>query len=140
MKNYSLDVRDSAYAGQLWTAAVNGQLTDIKFQVGDKIFPAHRYLIAARCPALIPALVPGRPSNVTTVPIGSMDPALFEEILFFLYTGVLRTSPAGISEGFLAAAEVYKIETLRSLCQAAASKQMDADLVAKIVLSHSIWG
>ena len=112
-KNYDADLRDSLYSEQLWSAAVDRDFTDVEFQVGDKIFPAHRALLAARCPALAglaSALVPVEPSP-TVVLLNNVDPAVFEEILYFLYTGVLRTGPLD-SNGVFAVAKIYKIETL----------------------------
>ena len=95
-KGFAYQFRDANYAQQLWSSSVNGQRTDVEFQVGDKIFSAHRALLAARCPALLdPSIIPV-----------DLDPAVFQQILHFLYTGESVQQP---DDNFYRAAKLFEI-------------------------------
>ena len=111
-ENYEIKPRDPSYCEQLWSAAVEEYFSDVKFKVGAKIFPAHRALLVTRCPVLA-ALVP---SSHSIARLDDVDPVAFKDILYFLYTGVLRTNPLDSNRVF-AAARTYKIDTLLNFRQ-----------------------
>lgn len=108
---FELQVRDSLYASQLWSR--NKQWTDIELQVGDKTFSVHRALLAARCPILAASI----PSESLSTPfqIGDVDPLVFEELLYFLYTGQLRVNDLELLQRVSSAAERFRVETLQKL-------------------------
>ena len=97
--------RDSLYADELWSSAVNKELTDIDFQVSGKIISAHRALLAARCPTLLPQESSSMPMAITNV-----DPIVFEELLSFIYTGMVKTWPP--TEQLYLIAVTYQVDTL----------------------------
>lgn len=111
VKTFKHQLRDSLYSQQLWASCVNKEWTDVEFQVGNRIFAAHRAIVTARCPnlaSLIPDFVSG------PVPVHTMDPSVFQDLLYFLYTGELECYP---TLDRLLAAENYQIETLNQLGQ-----------------------
>ena len=77
----------------------------MEFTVDGKTFPAHRFILAARCPALAALVVAAEssPSSLTTINIDTMDPVAFEALLYFIYTGMIKTST--IDEPLLDAAK-----------------------------------
>lgn len=120
VKSFQYQMRDSLFALQLWSSAVNKDRTDVRFQVGDngRIFPAHTALLVARCPAL-EALCRDRQSSPYSspmiVPISTTDPDVFEEFLYFLYTGTLKTPSSRLDERLSEVADRFRVETLNLL-------------------------
>lgn len=119
--NYRYELVDQLCMAHLWFAARRRQFTDFEFLVQGKIFPAHRAILAARSPVLANLLTQ---TGVNYLRIEDMDIPIFEHFLHFIYTGRLTTSAAHAQ--LLVAAERYQIDTLKSLCQAAA-RESDAD-------------
>lgn len=89
-----IDIRMSE---QLWNAAKEKQFTDFEFVIGDLIFPAHKGIVAARSPvfsAMFKAdMIESRTQQVV---IEDIEPSIFEEFLYFLYTGQLKRSAADV--------------------------------------------
>ena len=84
-------LRDAAYSDQLWSATVDGHLTDVEFRLpGGRIFPSHRALLAANCPALLDG-----------PDLDEIDPAEFQELLYFLTTGALKPDGSARLDGLL---------------------------------------
>lgn len=96
--------RDSLFPQQLLTAAVNEDWTDVKIQVGDRTFPAHRALLASRCPSLLVT------SEDNFIRVDHLDASVFEELFYFVYTGMLKTFPP--LRNLLEAAKFYQMDTL----------------------------
>ena len=89
--SFGSHLRDSLYAQQLWESAVDKKWTDVMFQVGNKIFTAHRALLTFRCPSLA-ALVPeGSPGPVY---LDDCDELVFKQLLYFIYTGIIKDQQA----------------------------------------------
>jgi inhibitor of Bruton tyrosine kinase len=63
---------------------------DVVFHVDDEIFPAHRFLIYARCPYLRQA-IEAEPDKHVTVKYTGLSPRFFELILRYIYTNQLIT-------------------------------------------------
>ncbi len=70
-------------------------LHDVVFRVGDRLFPAHKYVVACASDLLSNRLVALGPGE-TEVEIHGMQPAIFEQLLKFAYTrtcDLLRPGP-----------------------------------------------
>lgn len=89
---------DTRMSDEFWASAREKQFTDFEFLVGDRIFPAHRGIVAARSPvfaAMFKAdMVESRTQRVI---IEDIESSVFEEFLYFLYTGQLKRSAADVS-------------------------------------------
>ena len=120
---FSYQLRDSLFAKELWDSAVNKERTDVEFTVDGKTFPAHRFILAARCPALAALVVAAEssPSSLTTINIDTMDPVAFEALLYFIYTGMIKTST--IDEPLLDAAKTFGMETLKLVALASGMRK-----------------
>ena len=118
---------DCTLATQLWSTAQTRTSTDVQLQVGcDAKFFAHRAILAARSAVFARMLDANRLKLSESQPDGvlvveDVDAVVFEELLYFIYTGQLRTSAH--SGQLLAAAQQYEIETLVDVCRAAVESE-----------------
>jgi hypothetical protein len=81
--------------------------------MSKKVFSAHRAVLCARSPvfaSIIKANV-----NEKKVDVEDMDPGLFEDFLFFLYTGTVRNSENLADLWPLA--QKYQVKTLEKISQ-----------------------
>ncbi|KAI9552008.1 hypothetical protein GHT06_022345 [Daphnia sinensis] len=115
--HYSYQPRDTHFAENLWSASFGAYLTDTEISVDGRIFKAHKALLAARSPVFRELLSSENVKELCLkrIVVEEIDSSIFEEVLYFMYTGSLRVS-AG-DERLLAAAEKYEIETLKILCE-----------------------
>ena len=111
-EGYQFQQRDVLLKNQLWMTSVNRQGTDVKIQVQDKIYFAHKVILTSRSEIFKIQLTDG-----TNVTIENCDPEAAEEFLYFLYTGELMKTAS--SHQLLMLAELYGIKTLQTLCQTA---------------------
>ena len=116
VEHYALYRFDDQPGQDLWTAAVNAQLTDFVFQIGSVNISAHKFVLAARSPvfrAMLDAdMIESRTGRVQIV---DCSPETFKQFLYFIYTGQLM-KPASKELGMVA--DKYAVESLMSLCQA----------------------
>ena len=137
VENVAVELIDVLGSEKLWNAALHEECTDIEFRVGDETFFAHRWLVAARSPAmanLLSDLFLEEAANcnvtslsesddtstaairTTVIEIKDVAPDVFLEVLQYMYTGKLKVAA---SKALLIAAEKYEINTLTELCKAA---------------------
>ena len=119
---------------QLGSAAEKKLFTDVEFQVDEKKFAAHKFLIAARSPALAEMMANLDEGGV--IAVEDCDPAVFQNFLYFLYTGQVK---AGASRRELfALAEKYQVETLKFVCQDS-DGEVDVSELTALIVSLSPW-
>ena len=112
--NYHYEMMDATWATQLWSAAINRQLTDVEILVGSNKLEAHRVVLSSRS-AILEALLSGNTQTITIE--ADVDFPVVEQFLKFLYTGKLDF-PAE-NEQLLVLADIYEVITLKKLCQLA---------------------
>jgi inhibitor of Bruton tyrosine kinase len=71
---------------------------DVVFHVEEEIYPAHRFLVFARCPYLR-QVVEAEPDKHVTVRYAGLTARFFELILRYIYTNQLITKEGGLDEG-----------------------------------------
>ena len=120
---YSFFRIDRIRGKQLWAAAKNRLHTDVDFVVGHKTFPAHQVIVAARSPYFA-RVFDKKNFDVGKYHVEDCNPAVFEQLLFFLYTGFLQ-APAD-NEFLLQAAEKFEVSTLKTLCRAALESSLES--------------
>ena len=113
---FKFRLMDRLRGSQLWTAATDRQFTDVEFVVAGKSFHAHQAIVAARCP-LFQWVVRENYARHGKYEVVDCDPTVFEQLLFFVYTGTLQ-GPAD-SEQLLYLAKKYGIATLQKICEMA---------------------
>jgi hypothetical protein len=112
---------------------------DLVFELkGNKKFPAHSCVIAARCDALLPpkvkeALANRKKSRTHAIPLNDerVTPNAFNALLEYLYTGVVRYQSLNqreLIETFIAA-ELFKVERLKFLCKQHFTEQLKMETV-----------
>ncbi|XP_049821189.1 inhibitor of Bruton tyrosine kinase isoform X2 [Aethina tumida] len=62
-------------------ADLNDNIHDIVFNVGNQSFPAHKFVIASKCPYLLEVM------NQDKSVLNNENPTIFKQFLMFLYTG-----------------------------------------------------
>lgn len=88
---------DTRMGDELWESAKDKQFTDFEFLVGDRVFPAHKGVVAARSPVFARMLKSDMlESRTHQVIIEDIEATIFEEFLYFLYTGQLKRSAADV--------------------------------------------
>jgi speckle-type POZ protein len=131
---YSYQLSDRLAKDQLGVALKNQQnLADVEFVVKDKIFPAHKAILAARSPVFADEFEKVQAVNGVRhqIRIDDVEPATVEKFLHFIYTG----EPMGTlaDEELLKLAGCYRsiTPTLANLCYHAMEK-MDSVQMAKV--------
>lgn len=134
LDNFRYQLIDSLRFVDLWTMFDLGILTDVELQVAKKNFKVHRAIIASRSPVFAALLNTSTVESVTgKIRIDDgVDPDVFKEFLFFLYTGALKVSAN--SQSLLKLAEKYRVETLIQICRAAI-QEIDVEEIS----SSLIW-
>ena len=115
--SYDYKLSDELLNIQLWSAAQNGHCTDVQLVVGERVFPVHKVILAARSPvfnAMFSNAMTESKSGI--VNITDVDPDVLEQFLRFMYTGELHQS-APCSNRLAAVADKYQVETLQDLCE-----------------------
>ncbi|KAL6592670.1 hypothetical protein ACP70R_049345 [Stipagrostis hirtigluma subsp. patula] len=125
-------------ADLLW----NKQGTDVTIDVGGETFHAHRWLLAARSAEFKETFFgPTEKKAAARIQIQDMEPKVFKSLLHFMYTDTLpKMGEEAMSEmagGLLAAADRYKVERLKTICEEMLCKRVDTSTVAtSLVLSE----
>ena len=93
--HYALHRFDDQPGQDLWTAAVNAQLTDFVFQIGNVEFSVYKFVLAARSPVFRAMFESNMiESRTGRVQIVDSSPETFEQFLYFIYTGHLMNPGA----------------------------------------------
>ncbi|CAL5093095.1 unnamed protein product [Urochloa decumbens] len=102
---------------------------DVTIRVGGETFDAHGSLLAARSPAFWTEVlaapkvkVPGGGGGRRRVEIQGIEPRVFEAMLHYMYTDALPEAMeegdvVAVARGLIAAADRYKIERLKLMCE-----------------------
>ncbi|KAJ7964570.1 BTB/POZ and MATH domain-containing protein [Quillaja saponaria] len=115
---------------------------DIVFQVGSESFKAHKLILAARSPvfrAQFFGLV-GDPT-LDKVVVEDIEPFIFKAMLLYIYTDKLpdiyevmgltsMCSYTVMVQHLLAAADLYNLDRLKSLCESKLCEEINTDIVA----------
>ena len=132
VNDYCYELCDRLMGDQLWSSVGNKLFTDIEFHVGGQVIPAHKVVVAARSPVFAAMFQSDmEESRTNQVKISDIEPTVFRDFLYFLYTG--RLNSANIHDLYMAA-DKYQVETLKSLCTKP-DQELDASDLTSLVLS-----
>ena len=123
--------------GGLWKSS---RFTDVCFCVAGQEFQAHKAILAARCPvfgAMFRHDMQERRSN--QVQIHDVDPPVFQEMMYFLYTGKAPSLHTMAPE-LLTAADKYGLERLKLMCEAALCHSLSVDNAAEFLVFADLHG
>ncbi|KAF7056145.1 hypothetical protein CFC21_063583 [Triticum aestivum] len=113
----------------------DGEGADVTFSVGDQLFSAHRYVLAARS-SVFKAELFGEMKETTTehVKIDDMEPAILDALLYFMYTDSLPSDfdvDQNVSlQHLLVAADRYGLDRLKAICEEKLCQKFDVQTVA----------
>lgn len=103
-------------------------------QTGDncKTFKGHKAILAAR----IPALNQGRPLNEENMYITDIEPAVFADLLAYVYSGKAAKirNDALHSMKLLAAAHKYQLEPLKRICEMTLGSSLTSETVIDLLI------
>ncbi|CAL5029896.1 unnamed protein product [Urochloa decumbens] len=113
----------------------DGEGADVTFIVDDRLFRAHRCVLAYRSPVFRAELFgPLKKKATSCIRIDDMEPSIFEALLHFIYTDRL---PDSYNDGWnaamqhlLVAADRYGVERLRLMCESKLSEAIDVETVS----------
>jgi hypothetical protein len=109
---------DEGWTKDLWLAATNKKLTDVKIYVGSvEVMEVHRVILCARSPILNLSVnnISNMGKSIVTLGV-EFDIEIVKNFLNFLYTGSLKTTD-GVRQ-LSKLATMYEVETLKKyVCQ-----------------------
>ncbi|CAN6229627.1 unnamed protein product [Urochloa humidicola] len=112
---------------------------DVTINVGDRVFLAHKYVLAARCKVFKAQLFGVmKESNTECLRIEDMEPSVFERLLHFIYTDSLSEDHEGdqcvaTTMHLLVAADRYGLFRLVLMCEEKLRNWIDVQSVATIL-------
>nr|CAB3488332.1 unnamed protein product [Digitaria exilis] len=114
----------------------SGEGADVTFSVGGQLFPAHKWMLAARSMVFKAELFGSmKEKDAQCIEIDDVEPAIFEALLHFVYTDSLPDDCNGESgnvamQHLLVAADRYGLDRLRVMCEAKLCQEIDVQTVA----------
>ena len=113
------------------------QMSDVIFNFGDRQFPAHKLILAARSEVFAAMFQhPTTESLTNRIRIQDVEPEVFHELLRFIYTG--RVSLEEKMDCFVArlflAADKYLLDELKNQCENCLLQHMSPDNSAFLLL------
>ncbi|OEL28157.1 BTB/POZ and MATH domain-containing protein 2 [Dichanthelium oligosanthes] len=122
-----------------------GEFSDVTFLVGGETFKAHRMVLAMQSPVFKAKLYgPMREATAKHVAIEDMEPAVFQALLHFIYTGSLpntsviwRDIDYDMVQHLLVAADRYSVDNLKLACESMLCKNLSIQsAVAMMTLAY----
>jgi speckle-type POZ protein len=103
---------------------------DVEIEVGGETFPAHRWMLAARSPVFKAELLQSSPALPSRIRVDNMDASVFKALLHFIYTDALpKEMSATMAKPLLVAADRYKMERLKLICEGMLCEHIDVESV-----------
>ncbi|XP_046455345.1 speckle-type POZ protein B-like [Daphnia pulex] len=105
------------------------KFSDIIFNVRGRQFKAHKSILVARSKYFDAMFEHPTKENLTNrIEVEDVEPAVFHEILRFIYTGKVSESSMGkMPAGILAVADKYLLEQLKMECETQLTNRMSAE-------------
>jgi speckle-type POZ protein len=107
----------------------NMQFSDVNFNVGGRVFPAHKNILAARSQYFAAMFKhPTKEQSTNQVKIDDIEPEVFDQLLRFIYTGrVPLDKLETMAAGLLIAADKYLLDQLKMKCENYLLSQISPD-------------
>lgn len=107
----------------------NEKLSDVTFTIGNTSFPAHKAIVACRCPTLAEMYV-----KTSKVKIENMKPETFSSILDYIYTDHVELSYTNVVDIHWAAIQ-YKLTRLIQTCEVFIREQVKVENVLTLLVA-----
>jgi len=121
-----------------WRALLaSGEDSDVTFEAGDEILRAHSIVVSLRSGTLKGLLRSGTKKSRTISVPPEIEPAVFKQLLEYLYTEDMKLESSEHAQHMLHAADFYGVEPLRSLCSTELCKSLSAaNVLTTLMLAH----
>lgn len=120
----------------LQTLVMNREHSDVKFRIKGNDIPAHKAILAARSPVFAAMLKHEMQEGLSNcIEISDIDQPVFEELLWYIYTGKAPRLKE-LASKLLVAADKYDIERLKAICE----ENLCSELSLKNVTEYLILG
>ena len=121
-----------------WRALLaSGEDSDVTFEAGDEILRAHSIVVSLRSGTLKGLLRSGTKKSRTISVPPEIEPAIFKQLLEYLYTEDMKLESSEHAQHMLHAADFYGVEPLRSLCSTELCKSLSAaNVLTTLMLAH----
>ncbi|KAM3347750.1 hypothetical protein ACQJBY_021581 [Aegilops geniculata] len=136
----SVPVPPSDLGQQLGDLLAADKGADVVFEVGGETFAAHRWLLAARSPVLSAELFGSMRESgpAGAVRVADMEAQVFKALLRFMYTDSWPLEAAeeeefAMAQHLLVAADKYRMERLKLICEDKLCKNIAAGTAASIL-------
>ncbi len=112
------------------------KFSDVIFNVRGRQFQAHKSILATRSKYFAAMFEHPTKENLTNqIEVEDVEPAVFHEILRFIYTGkVLESKMAEMSAGILAVADKYLLDQLKMKSKTQLTNRMSAENCLELLL------
>jgi speckle-type POZ protein len=112
------------------------QFTDVIFKVRGREFPAHKSILFARSEGLAAMFqYPSKEQATNQIEIEDIEPEVFQELLYFIYTGRVSTATMeSMATGLLIAADKYELDELKTECENHLLRHMSPDNCVALLL------
>lgn len=115
---------------------------DVALKVGGELFTAHKYLLAARSSVFKAQLFTGpgnkeKGTEAQVLQVDNMEPSVFRAFLHYIYTDMLLETDDSVfswAQQLVGAANRYKVEKLKRICEVILLKHIDASTAATMLL------
>jgi speckle-type POZ protein len=114
-------------------------MADVTFVVKNEKIGAHSAIVVSASPVICAMLEKDKFLEGVTkeVKIDDIDPAVFKEMLRYLYTGKTKKMDEDMAEPLFLAADKYQIEGLKDLCEQSLIMKLTIQTVVHyLVLAH----
>ncbi|XP_043479756.1 speckle-type POZ protein-like [Leptopilina heterotoma] len=109
----------------------NEEFKDVTFNVEDKKFTAHKNILAIRSPVFAAMFKNKMTEGLTSVvEINDIKPAIFQQLLNFIYTDRVKNLEESAFE-LIYVAEKYQLEKLKNLCINSLNEKLSINTVSK---------
>ena len=110
---------------------------DVQFVVKGETINAHSAVVSSS-PGMASLIEKNRKKvERLTLQVDDMEPAAFNELLRYLYTGALTINDSNMTEQLFTASEQFEIETLKIICEDDLLRRLNFDnAVHFLVLAH----
>ncbi|KAL4325090.1 hypothetical protein GQ457_11G019180 [Hibiscus cannabinus] len=144
---HSIQVPESDIGEHFGMLLENMEASDITFDVAGEKIQSHKLVLAARSPVFRSEFFDGADGEKKEIVITSLEPRVFKALLHFIYRDTLSedvksvgsssASESSVSETLivklLAAADRYRLERLKLMCESRLCKNISVNSVAKIL-------
>jgi len=127
-----------SYLASDWSGLLaSGEDSDVTFEAGEETLRAHSLVLSLRSSTLKGLLRSGKAKPCTIKVPAEIEPAVFKQLLAYLYSEDMKLESSEHAQHMLHAADFYGVEPLRSLCSASLRKSLSpANVLTTLTLAH----